>query len=171
MTGPDEHCYLNRADDAELLKAQKDDAWCRKVTSLITQLQSEGMTEDKEADIIKLPVNHDILKKELKQWFVEPGTGLLMREGYTRNRVTRKDIITIHDPSKPRELPWAEFHHMKHGLSKVAPKKKSKSAGLTNATVAQGIASLHDKSASGGGAAAPPPSETVEERTARLKGL
>eukprot|EP00011_Vannellida_sp_DIVA3-517-6-12_P005460 CAMPEP_0114624162 /NCGR_PEP_ID=MMETSP0168-20121206/10629_1 /TAXON_ID=95228 ORGANISM="Vannella sp., Strain DIVA3 517/6/12" /NCGR_SAMPLE_ID=MMETSP0168 /ASSEMBLY_ACC=CAM_ASM_000044 /LENGTH=450 /DNA_ID=CAMNT_0001835437 /DNA_START=156 /DNA_END=1504 /DNA_ORIENTATION=- len=82
---------------------------------------------------------------------------------------TRKDIITINDPKNPRTINWADFHHMKNGLSKVAPKEKQKSAGLTNATV-DSIAS--PSSAAGqpsAGAASPaPPNETVAERTARL---
>ena len=93
MSGPDEHRYLHLPDDDELLKAQKEDVWCKEIASLVAQLKGEGVTESQEADIIKQLCKHDIPRPEVKQWFVEPGTGLLMREGYMRDRVKRRDVV------------------------------------------------------------------------------
>ena len=93
LAGPEDHRYLCLPDDTELLKAQKEDAWCTEVMTLLSRLQKEGLSSDETTAIHKDLVKHDIPKTEVPQWFLEPSTGLLMREGFMRNRPRRKGLV------------------------------------------------------------------------------
>ena len=79
------------------MKAQKDDVWCVEVMTLIERLQKEDLSEDEETEIRKDLVKHDVPKAEIAQWFIEPSTGLLMREGFMHNRIRRKDLVKSKD--------------------------------------------------------------------------
>jgi hypothetical protein len=69
--------------------------------ALLSRLRSEGLSQDEEIEIHRDLVKHDIPKAEVPQWFLEPDTGLLMREGFLRNRVRRKDLVKAKDARGP----------------------------------------------------------------------
>ena len=86
-----------------------------------TAEKGEAVTESQEADIIKQLCKHDIPKPEVKQWFVEPGTGLLMREGYMRDRVKRRDVVKSKDKKGPS---LAEFKAAQRAaVKKIVPQR------------------------------------------------
>ena len=102
---PESHRYLALPNDEELLKLQQDDTWCKEVVELLATLRKPELSKEEETRTTRELIKHELPKAELKQWFVEPSTGLLMREGFVRTQIKRKrDIVKAKKLKKKGDL-------------------------------------------------------------------